>query len=356
MFKNIPTLLTFMGLRTYIARRLLLAIPVLLGCVILIFAVVQFLPPGLRAAMYVTDKHKPEMIQRAIAEHGLDQPVYVQFYIWLRDLIVKQDLGYDNQGVPVLTALLIRMPATVEIVMFASPIIIFVGIYFGVLAGANRNKLIDHASRLVAIMGTSLPSFWFGIVLLSIFYAGLGWFPPGRVGQDAISFMSNPANHWVPYTGFITIDSLLNGQSWIFVDAIRHLVLPVTVLTLINSATMIRVTRSSMLEALGKDYITAARAKGLSRKEVINKHARRNALIPAITLSGLLVAGLMTGVTITETVFDFPGIGRYAAQSAQILDIAPVIGYTLLTAIVFIISNLIVDVLYAYIDPRIRLG
>lgn len=356
MFKDVSTLLTYMGLRTYIIRRLLLAIPVLLGAVILIFAVVQFLPPGLRAAMYVTDKHKPEMIHQAIIEHGLDQPVYVQFYIWLRDLIIKQDFGYDNQGNPVLQAVLIRMPATVEIVMFASPIVIFIGIYFGVLAGANRNKLIDHASRIVAIMGTSLPSFWFGIVLLSIFYAGLGWFPPGRVGQEAISFMSSPANKWVTYTGFITIDSLLNGQFWIFVDAIRHLVLPVTVLTLINSATMIRVTRSSMLEALGKDYITAARAKGLSRKEVVNKHARRNALIPAITLSGLLVAGLMTGVTITETVFDFPGIGRYAAESARTLDIAPVIAYTLLSAIVFVISNLIVDILYAYIDPRIRLG
>jgi len=345
-----------MGLRAYVVRRLLLAIPVLLGAVLLIFVVIQFLPQGMRAAMYVTDKHKPEAIQQAIKEHGLDQPVYIQFYKWLEDLIVRQDLGLDQGGTPVLKAILIRLPATVEIVMYASPLIIFFGLTLGVLSGANKDKPIDHISRVLAILGTSLPSFWFGIVLLSIFYAGLGWFPPGRYGQEVRVYIGSPNTSWKWHTGLVTIDALINGEFWIFLDGIRHLVLPVTVLTLLNSATLVRVTRSSMLESLGKDYITAAKAKGLSRREVINKHARRNALIPAITLSGLMVAGLLTGVTITETVFDMGGIGQYAAESARVLDIAPVIGYTLLSAVVFVISNLIVDVLYAYIDPRIRLG
>jgi peptide/nickel transport system permease protein len=345
-----------MGLKTYIARRILLAIPVLLGVVILIFAVAQFLPKELRASMYVMgDKNKPGMIQQAIIEHGLDQPVYIQFYVWLKDILLYQNFGYDRNGDPVLQAILSRLPATFEIVMCASPIIILVGITLGVLSGANKDKVIDHGSRVLAILGTSLPSFFFGIVLLSIFFAGLGWFPPQRIGQEAQLYISKSST-WVWYTRLYTIDSLLNGEYWIFIDAIRHLVLPVTVLSLLNSAILVRVMRSSMLEALGKGYITGARAKGLGEKEVINKHARRNALIPAITISGLIVAGLLTGVTITETVFQFGGIGQYAAESARVSDIAPVIAYALLSGIVFVASNLLVDLLYAWIDPRIRLG
>jgi peptide/nickel transport system permease protein len=346
-----------MGLRTYIARRLLLSIPVLLGAVVLIFAVVQFLPVGVRASMYIRgDKEKPGVIERVIKEHGLDQPVYVQFYIWLRDMIVNQDFGVDSIGQPVYQAIMVRLPNTVEIVMFASPLIVFVGLTLGVLAGSNKDKLVDQGSRLLSIMGTSLPSFWFGIVLLSIFYAGLGWFPPNRLSQNVNDFVNAYNSPWHWYTHLITIDALLNRNLWVFVDAIRHLVLPVSILTLLNSAILVRVTRSSMLEALGQNYITAAKAKGLSRREVVNIHARRNAMIPAITISGLIVAGLLTGVTITETVFNMGGIGQYAAASARILDIPPVIGYTLMSAVIFVISNLIVDLLYAYIDPRIRLG
>jgi peptide/nickel transport system permease protein len=344
-----------MGLKTYIARRILLMIPVLFGVVILIFAVLQFLPKEMRAAMYIAgEKNKPGVVEQAIKEHGLDQPVYIQFYFWLRDILVKRDFGYDRYNDPVLQALLKRLPATVEIVMWASPFIVFVGIKLGVLAGANKDKFIDHVSRVLAIIGTSFPSFFFGIVLLSIFYAGLGWFPPMRIGQEAELYIFK-SSKWVWYTHLYTIDSLLNGEYWIFADAIRHLVLPATVLVLLNSAILVRVTRSSMLESLGKGYITCARAKGLSEKEVINKHARRNALIPAVTISGLLVASLLTGVTITETVFQFGGIGQYAAESARWLDAGPVIAYALLSAVVFVISNLIVDILYAWIDPRIRI-
>jgi ABC-type dipeptide/oligopeptide/nickel transport system permease component len=345
-----------MGLRTYILRRVLLSIPVLLGAVIVVFALLQFLPIGMRAALFVTDIKGARSLEVIARENGMYDPVYVQFYYWLRALIVDHNLGLDVSGAPVFDAIMRRVPATVEIVAYASPLIIAMGLTLGVLSGANKDKLIDQGSRVLAIMGTSLPSFWFGIVLLSFFYAGLHWFPPGRMGSEALNFVGRPETTWHWYTGLVTIDGLLNGQFWIFLDGVRHLVLPVTVLSLINSAVMVRVTRSSMLEALGKDYVTAAKAKGLSRKEVINKHARRNALIPALTISGLMVAGLLTGVTITETVFNMGGIGQYAAQSARTLDIPPVIGYTLLTAVVFVISNLIVDILYAYIDPRIRLG
>lgn len=345
-----------MGLRTYVLRRLLLAIPVLIGAVIVIFAVVQFLPVGMRVSLYITDPKQARYWKQVAQANGLYDPIYVQFYYWVKGLLVDHNLGLDIQGIPVFDAIMKRLPATVEIVMYASPLIVFLGITLGVMSGSNKDKPIDQASRVLAIMGTSLPSFWFGIVLLSIFYAGLGWFPPLRMGQEVEKFISNPHSTWQYHTGLLTIDSLINGQWWIFVDAVRHLVLPITVLALLNSAVMVRVTRSSMLEALGKDYISAAKAKGLSRKEVVNIHARRNALIPAITISGLMIAGLLTGVVITETVFNMGGIGQYAADSARSLDIPPVIGYALMSAVLFVLSNLIVDVLYAYIDPRIRLG
>jgi peptide/nickel transport system permease protein len=345
-----------MGLRTYILRRLLLAIPVLLGAVIFLFAVVEFIPPIERATLFITNVRQATSLAQQAKDAGMYDPVYVQFFRWLKVLLVDHSLGNDSHGTPVVSAILQRLPATAEIVLYSAPLIVLVGLTLGVLAGANKDKFIDQGSRVLAILGTSLPSFWFGIVLLAIFYAGLGWFPANRWGTATDGFIGNPANHWQWHTGLLTIDALINGQFWIFVDGLRHLVLPVTVLVLLNSALLVRVTRSSMLEALGKDYITAAKAKGLSRKEVVNIHARRNALIPAITISGMMVAGLLTGVVITETVFNMQGIGQYAAASAVILDIPPVIGYTLMSAVIFVFSNLIVDVLYAYIDPRIRLG
>jgi peptide/nickel transport system permease protein len=345
-----------MGLRTYILRRLILAIPVLLGAVILIFAVLQFLPASMRVSVYITDIKQAKEWRSVAQNYGLFEPVYVQFYYWLKALFIDRNLGVDSTGLNVFDAIMKRLPATVEIVMYAAPIIIFIGLTLGVRAGANKDKPIDQASRILAIMGTSLPSFWFGIVLLSIFYAGLGWFPPSRFGQEVLKYITNPNTPWRWHTGLVTIDSLINGEWWIFLDGARHLVLPITVLSLLNSAVMVRVTRSSMLESLGKDYITAAKAKGLSKNEVVNRHARRNALIPAITISGLMIAGLLTGVTITETVFNMGGIGQYAADSARALDIPPVIGYALLSAVLFVVSNLVVDILYAYIDPRIRLG
>ena len=247
-------------------RRLILAIPVLLGAVILIFAVLQFLPPGMRVSLYITDPKQARYWRLIAQQYGLFDPVYVQFYYWLKALIIDHNLGLDVSGMPVFDAIMRRLPATIEIVMYASPIIVFIGLTLGVRAGANKDKPIDQGSRILAIMGTSLPSFWFGIVLLSIFYAGLGRFPPQRFGQEVLKYMTNPNTPWQWHTGLMTIDSLINGQWWIFVDGVRHLILPIAVLSLLNSAVMVRVMRSSMLEALGKDYITAAKAKGLSKR------------------------------------------------------------------------------------------
>lgn len=314
----------------------------------------QLFTPVQRASLYVTNLNQIRDIQSIIEKYHLDDPFYVQYSSWIQS-ILSGNLGWSRSvGMPVLKAILQKAPATFELVMFAIPLTVLLGIRLGVTSAVHRDKPIDHATRILAIIGWSLPSFWLAIVLLSIFYAGLGWFPPERLGTDANIFVRSSA--FTRYTGINTIDALLNGQLWIFVDALKHLVLPVVTLTTIQIALIVRVMRSSMLEALGKGYIVTARAKGLKQKEVINKHARRNALIPIITLSGILTAGMLTGVIITETVFSYKGLGYYAANAATQLDLPGVLGFALLAGVIFVAANLIVDVLYAYTDPRIRLG
>jgi peptide/nickel transport system permease protein len=231
-----------------------------------------------------------------------------------------------------------KAPATAEIVIFSAPIIILVGIFLGVKSAVHRDKPLDHATRTVSIIGYSLPSFWLGILLLAFFFAFLGWFPPGRISTDVRRFVYGINSDFIQYTGMMTIDGILNGQLWVTRDAIEHLVLPVTVISIINIAAIVRVMRSSMLESLS------------------NKHARRNALIPVITLSGMMIAGMLNGLVITETVFNFEGLGGWAAGVAMQFDLPAVLGFALFSGVIFVAANLIVDVLYAYIDPRIRLG
>lgn len=345
-----------MGLREYIIRRLLLLIPTMLGVVVLIFAVLQMIPPELRAVIYVTNPRQLQDIPNIIREYGLDRPVWEQFITYLTE-VLHGNFGYSvYYRQPVLEGLLRRFPATVEIALLSSPFIIFFGIWLGTTAAVQRDKLPDHVSRVMSIVGTSLPSFLLGIILIAIFVAQLRLTTVGRVTNIGTLLLRIKNGTYHQFTGFILIDSLLNGDFFLFVDAVKHLILPMIVLVFIQSATMVRVTRSSMLEALSKTYIVAARAKGLSKKEVIYKHARRNALIPVITISGLLVGGMLTGLIITETVFNFPGVGSYAAQAAQSFDVSVVTAYAMFSAIIFVLANLIVDILYAYIDPRIRLG
>lgn len=346
-----------MGLRTYVFRRLLLLIPTLLGAILLIFAVTQLFDPVARATLYITNPQQftTENIQVIIEKYGLNQPAYMQFARWFTQ-VLQGNLGFSRSArQPVVQALVSRFPATAEVVIICAPIIVLLGIWLGVKSAVHRDKLIDHITRTVSIIGWSLPSFWLGIVLISIFYVGFHMFPPGRLGAAAQTFvLTDPS--FTRYTGLNTIDGLLNGQFWITWDAIQHLVLPVVVLITIQIALIVRIMRSSMLEALNKGYIVAARTRGLTEKEVINKHARKNALIPTVTLSGLMVAGMLNGVVITETVFGINGVGLFAASSALAMDIGAVLGFTLFSGTIFIVANLIVDIIYAHLDPRIRLG
>lgn len=341
------------GLSTYIARRLLLIIPTLIGVSILIFVISLAFSPEERAALYITSPKAATKIYSIIKKYGLDQPAYVQYFNWLSN-VLRGNLGYSKSlNIPVIRAFKELWPATIEIAIFAAPFIVLVGVKLGKISAIHRDELPDHLARVLAIVGWSLPTFWSAIVLLALFYGWLGWFPPGRLGAEAQSIVISP--NWVTYTGLYTIDSLLNGNLYVFLDAIRHLILPVLNLVIVGNAGIMRVTRSSMLEELNKEYVLAARSKGVDEDTVINKHVSRNAMIPVVTMAGVLVAGLLTGLVITETVFEFKGLGYWAAHAATQLDFPAVLAFALFAGIVFIFANLIVDLLYAYLDPRVRL-
>jgi dipeptide transport system permease protein len=343
-----------MGMRTYIIRRVLMFIPILLGVTVLIFGVLQFFTPEERAAAYIRGTPKdPSVIYRIIEKYHLDDPIHIQYYYWITR-VMQGDLGVAESAgnIPVATALMQGIPATFELVIFSIPSIVILGVYLGVKSAVNRDKVVDHAVRIVSIIGWSLPTFWSALILIAVFYGGLGWVSTGRLSNAAYAAVTS--SDFIRYTRINSIDGILNGQLWITLDALQHIVLPVVNLTIVSVALIVRVMRSSMLEELSKGYITTAKAKGLSNKEVINKHARRNALIPVVTLTGILTAGLLTGVVITETVFNYKGIGYFAAHAALQMDIPSVLGFALFVGLMFGVSNLIVDITYAYIDPRIR--
>lgn len=351
----------------YIIRRLLILPIILLGVTILIFLFMQVLGPVERSALYVRDVPKNErQVEAIIKRYGLDKPVTVQYWNWLVGLkdsstgervggVLRGDLGFSRTGrEDVIDVLIRRLPATLELALWSMIPVIGFGIWIGVKAALNHNKLFDQAARVFAILGWSFPTFVFALLLLLVFYARLGWFQPGRLSTAFSQEVLKPG--FVQYTRMMTIDSLLNLRFDIFIDALRHLIMPVTTLMVIQVALLLKITRSAMLEEMRQDYVTTARAKGLPEKMVINRHIRRNALIPVITVIGLTLAGLLSGVVITETVFNYPGIGSWAADAALSLDVLSMLGYALFSAVLLIFANLIVDVMYAVLDPRIRLS
>jgi peptide/nickel transport system permease protein len=337
----------------FIVRRLLLLPVVGLGVSVLIFALLQLLSPQQRAALYVTDPQQLLAIDEIIRTYGLDQPVHIQYVQWLWR-VVQGDLGWSQTAsMTVARAIATFFPATMELALYAALPIVLFGLWLGTKSAVHRDRAIDHFSRLFAIGGQSLPSFVWGLILLLVFYGALRLFPPGRLSLEASLYVLSP--EFQRYTHLVTIDALLNGQMWIFTDALRHLVLPVITLSLISTATLVRVTRSSMLETLRQDYVRTARAKGLEEPRVVNRHARRNAMIPVITLSSLLFVGLLNGVVITETIFNYPGIGRWGVGAAIHLDVPAVAGFALFNALLLVVGNLTADILYAWVDPRVRL-
>jgi peptide/nickel transport system permease protein len=351
----------------YIIRRLLIMPLTLFGVTIMIFAMLSFLSPEERSALYVRDiPHNDKAMDGIIKRYGLDRPIYEQYFNWLvgrKDPvsgdtvggILRGDFGYSrSQSQPVIQLLKRRFPATVELALYTILPIIGIGVWLGIVAAVNHNKFIDQLARVFAILGHSLPSFIFGLLVLMIFYAQLKWAPaPGRLSDWANAAIQTEA--FRSFTSLVTVDALLNGRVDIFLDALWHLVLPVITLSTISWATYLRVTRSSMLETLRQEYVVTARAKGLKERDVVNGHARPNALIPVATLGGFTIAGLLGGAIFTETIFNYPGIGQAAGAAAAQLDVIAVLSFTLLSGLILLVSNLIVDVMYAFLDPRVRL-
>jgi dipeptide transport system permease protein len=320
-----------------------------------VFGVLMLIPPGMRVAAYVTsEKIPPGQIEAMIRTYGLTDPAPVQYVRWLGK-VFRGDLGFSATAeAPVLEGFKRFFPITLELVLYSTPLIILVGIWLGTVGAIKKDKPADHAMRVFAIVGYSLPTFWLGLLLLMFFYGYLGIFPPGTLSVQGADIINSAG--FTRYTGLITLDAILNWRWNVFVDALYHIALPTINLIILDSALIMRLMRSSMLESLGQDYIRTALAKGATNRIVYMTHARRNALLPVITISGILFAGLLAGMVITETIFVRKGIGWWMARAALQLDVPAIMFNVLFLGTVFVVVNLIVDLIYAAIDPRIRLA
>lgn len=334
---------------TFIVRRLLQLPLVLFGVSILIFSITQFLPPQIRATAFITSERQVRQLPSIIERYGLDKDVFTQYRIWIAS-VLQGNLGYSTAAKrPVAEALTDFLPATLELAFFSILPIALFGIFFGVLAGINRNSFLDQTIRIISIVGYALPTFVVGIFFLAFFYGRLQLFEPGRV--DTILSLTEGLPS---VDGFLVFRALFQGNWNLLGDLLRHLVLPVATLTIVVSAGLMQVVRSSVIEQLRQDYVRTARSKGLTSRVVTFKHALRNALIPVVTVIGSLLYGLVSGVIITETVFNYPGVGLWSSQAAIINDTSGVLGFALFAAFAVTLINLLVDVLYGIIDPRVR--
>ncbi len=333
------------ALFTYILRRLALMVFVLWGVTLAAFLISHTLPADPAAAILGNNAREEQIIEFR-AKNGLDQPLPVQYGRYMLQL-VQGDLGKSLRTQnPITEDLKQFFPATLELTLIAILFSLLFGLPLGIISALNRGRWPDLLARIFALLGGATPVYWLAILALSIFHEKLGWLPgPGRL--DSYS-LPPPVK-----TGLMTIDTLLVGDKQTFVDALRHLILPGIVLGAYSAALLTRMTRSALLEVLGQDYIRTAKAKGLSSRRVLNKHAMRNAALPILTVLGALFGNLLTGAVLTETIFSWPGIGGYATTSAITLDFPAVMGVTLIVGMAYSVVNLLVDLAYALFDPRI---
>jgi len=337
---------------TYIFRRLLLLIPVLIGVSILTFFIIRAAGDPTITYLQNPNKATPQQIEAIKEKYHLDEPVYVQYVYWLKGT-VQGDLGYSKTAtMPVTQAIAQKFPATMELAVLSTVLAVTAGIYLGTISAVRVNTATDQGTRVTALVGVSIPVFWLGLILIMVFYNRLGWAP---TPNDQYSYRFSPSTLHV-HTNVLFIDTLFSGDYDFWWDVVKHLILPSVTLAFAQTAIIIRMMRSSMLEVLGAEYVRTARSKGLPEKVVIRRHARRNALIPTTTVIGLGFGGLLGGAVLTETVFSWPGLGQWAATAAVNLDTAAIMGFTLLTAVIYVLANLTVDIIYAYLDPRVRLG
>ncbi|MDF2615268.1 MAG: transporter permease [Clostridia bacterium] len=329
----------------YIIKRILLLIPVLLGVSIIIFSIMRVFSPD--PASIVLGQHAtPEKMVEWREANGLNKPVTVQYVEYMQG-IFKGDFGKSYYTkTPVAKEIFSRFPATIELAICAIILASIIGIFLGVISAVKKNSIIDNISMITALVGVSMPIFWLGILLIILFSGTLGWVP----AQGRIETLLRPGS----VTGFYLIDSLIEGDLESFGSALKHLVLPSITLAMYSMAIIARMTRSTMLETLSKDYIRTARAKGIAEGKVIRRHALKNALIPIVTVIGIQLGYLLGGAVLTETVFAWPGIGKFTVEAIMKSDFPIVQGVVLLVAFIFVVMNLVVDIVYAFLDPRIK--
>lgn len=339
-----------MGIWAYIGRRLAQAALVLFIVSVATFALVQ-LVPGDPVETLLGERTAGDPAVRAAAErrYGLDQPAPVQYVYYMRNLF-QGDLGMSiSTRRPVLTDMQQFVPGTIELAISALLFAMVVGVPLGIIGALTKDRWPDHLARLIALLGTSVPVFWLGLLLLYAFFYKLQWLPgPGRLDTG----MKLPDR----ITGLVSVDAALQGQWDVFRSAVAHMVLPTIALGSFSLGVVARMLRSSLVAALGDDYVRTARAKGVAERAVVVGHALRNALIPTVTILGLTFASLLAGAVLTETIFSWPGIGRYSVQAALKLDYPALLGVTLFVAAAYVLVNLVVDVIYGLLDPRIRVS
>ncbi len=330
----------------FTARRLLETIPVLAGVSVVVFLFLHLIP-GDPAMTLLGERANPQNLQRVREQLGLDQPLYVQYGRYVLSLL-HGDLGRSiRTNRPVLEEARGRFPATIELSAAALLIAVVVGAGGGMLSASWRGSWVDHLARVVSLVGISMPIFWLGLVLIFLFAVWLQWLPPdGRLDAGL---------RYTPVTGFVFLDALLLRRADLAINGLRHLILPALTLSTVPMAIIARMTRSAMLEVLRADYVRTARAKGLAPWRVTLHHALKNAALPVVTIVGLEVGFLLSGAVLTETIFSWPGIGRWIFESILNRDYPVVQGMTLVVALIFVAVNFLVDVAYAALDPRIRL-
>lgn len=338
-----------MSILKYLTRRLIAMIPVILGVMTLTFILSRMMPGDPVIAYLPEGKFDQDLYDYWIHELWLDRPMIVQYFKYLGDLF-SGNWGKSmsiNRGEDVWDLIIIRLPRTIDIAIFSMLIASFLGTKAGVISAANRNKPKDTIVRGMALIGVSIPVFYMGVLLQYSLGYELGWFP-------ATGYKDSGLGDPKFVTGFRIIDSLISGELYFIGDYLLHLILPVFCLAFIFLAGITRQSRSSMLEVLQQDYIRTARAKGCREKEVIHSHAQRNSLIPTITVIGLSFAALLTGAVLTETTFGLKGIGRLLVDSIIETDYWVLNGLVFVVTLIFVSINLIIDIIYAMLDPRIR--
>ncbi|MCC7021820.1 MAG: ABC transporter permease [Thermomicrobiales bacterium] len=334
----------------YIGRRLAQSILVLLLVSVATFALAHAVPGDpIETVLGERAAGDPEIRAAAERRYGFDQPVPLQYVYFMRNLF-HGDLGESiTTRRPVMEDLRQFVPGTIELAIAAMLFAIVVGIPLGIIGAVKQDRWPDHVARFIALIGASVPVFWLGLLALYVFFYKLHWLPgPGRLDTG----MQAPER----ITGMVTVDAALRGEWTVFRSSIAHLILPATVLGSFALGIIARMLRSSLIAALGDDYVRTARAKGLSEQGVVVRHAIRNAMIPTVTVLGLTFAGLLAGAVLTETIFSWPGIGRYSVQAALKLDYPSLLGVTLFVATAYVLVNFIVDLIYGLLDPRIRIA